>query len=83
MIFLGKSIIKNIEKVKQKGFYVVINYIGVDSFEIVKERVRSRVLKGGYGIFEEIIERRYYELLDNLKEVLNICNEINMYDNIN
>ena len=79
----GKSIIKNIEKAKQKGFYVVINYIGVDSPEIAKERVRIRILKGGHGIPEETIERRYYESLDNLKEVLNICNEINMYDNTN
>lgn len=79
----GKSIIKNIEKAREKGFYVVINYIGVDTSDIAKERVRIRVLKGGHGIPEEAIERRYFESLDNLKEVLNICNEINMYDNTN
>ncbi|OPJ58163.1 zeta toxin family protein [Clostridium chromiireducens] len=77
----GKSIIKNIEKASGKGFHVVINYIGVDSPEIAKERVRSRVLKGGHGIPAEAIERRYYESLDNLKEVLDLCNEINLYDN--
>ena len=27
----GKSIIRNIKKAKQNGFYVVMNYIGVDS----------------------------------------------------
>ena len=60
-----------------------MNYIGVDNPDIAKERVRIRVLKGGHGIPEEAIERRYYESLDNLKEVLHICNEINIYDNTN
>ena len=79
----GKSIIKNIEKARQRGFYVVINYIGVDNPNIAKERVRIRVLKGGHGIPDEAIERRYYESLENLKEVLNICNEVNIYENTN
>jgi len=79
----GKSIIKNIEKARRKGFYVVMNYIGVDNPDIAKERVRIRVLKGGHGIPEEAIERRYYESLDNLKNVLDLCNEINIYDNTN
>ena len=70
----GKSIITNIKKAKQEGFYVVMNYIGVYNPDIAKERVRIRVLKGGHGIPAEAIERRYYESLDNLKEVLHICN---------
>ena len=32
----GKTIFKTIEKAKPKGFYVVINYIGVGSPEIAK-----------------------------------------------
>ena len=34
-----------------------------------------------YGIPDENIERRYYASLKNLKGVLEICNEINVYDN--
>ncbi|SFC49187.1 zeta toxin family protein [Clostridium uliginosum] len=79
----GKSIVRNIKKVKEKGFYVVMNYIGVDNPDIAKERVKLRVLKGGHGIPEDVIERRYYESLDNLKEVLDVCDEINIYDNTN
>lgn len=77
----GKSIIKNIKNAKLNGFYVVMNYIGVENPEIAKERVKIRVSKGGHGIPEDAIERRYYESLQNLKEVFNICDEINMYDN--
>lgn len=79
----GKSIIKNIKKAKDKGFYIIINYIGIDNPDIAKERVRIRVLKGGHGIPEDSIERRYYESLDNLIEILSICDEINIYDNTN
>ena len=77
----GSSIIRNIKCAKEKGFYIVMNYIGVENPEIAKERVRIRVSKGGHGISDKDIDRRYYDSLDNLKEVIKICDEINIYDN--
>lgn len=77
----GKSIIKNIKFAKDNGFYVVMNYIGVNSPEIAKDRVKIRVSKGGHGIPEDTIERRYYESLKNLNEALQMCDEVNIYDN--
>lgn len=77
----GKSIVNNIKKAKQRGFYVVMNYIGVESIDIAKERVAIRVSKGGHGIPNEAIERRYYDSLNNLLEVIKLCDEINIYDN--
>lgn len=77
----GKSIIKNIKFAKSKGFYISMNYIGVESSDIAKSRVKNRVLKGGHGIPDEDIERRYYESFKNLFEVINLCDEINIYDN--
>lgn len=58
-----------------------MNYIGVDNPEIAKERVKIRVSNGGHGIPDKDIERRYYDSLHNLQEVINICDEINIYDN--
>ncbi|MBP2032678.1 putative ABC-type ATPase [Clostridium algifaecis] len=60
-----------------------MNYIGVDNPDVAKERVKIRVSKGRHGIPEEVIERRYYESLDNLKKISDLCNEINIYDNTN
>ena len=77
----GNSIIKNLKSAKEKGFYVVMNYIGVENSEIAKERVKIRVSKGDHGIADTDIERRYYESLNNLKRILDICDEINIYDN--
>ena len=77
----GKSIIKNIKIAKEKGFYIVMNYIGVDNLDIAKERVKIRVSNGGHGIPDKDIERRYYDSLNNLKEIIDICDEISIYDN--
>ena len=77
----GKSIIRNIKNAKSKGFYVVMNYIGVESSDIAKERVKYRVSQGGHGIPDEDIERRYYESLENLSQIIEFCDEVNIYDN--
>ena len=66
---------------KEKGFYVTMNYIGVESVDIAKERVSIRVSKGGHGISDEAIERRYGDSLANLNRVIGICDKINIYDN--
>jgi len=55
----GKSIIMNIKKAKEKGFFVVMNYIGLENPEIAKVRVKFRVSKGGHGILDDVIEKRY------------------------
>ncbi|MEG0005544.1 MAG: zeta toxin family protein [Peptostreptococcaceae bacterium] len=77
----GRSIIKNIIDAKSKGFYVRMNYIALSSPDVAKGRVRDRVSKGGHGIPDETIERRYYESLKNLSSVIDICDEIVIYDN--
>lgn len=77
----GKTIINNIKLAKAKGFYICMNYIGIESPEMAKERIKIRVSKGGHGIPDEDVERRYYYSLKNLKEVVGICDEINIYDN--
>lgn len=41
------------------------------------------IFAGINGAGKTSMERRYYESLDNLKEVLDICNEVNIYDNTN
>ncbi|MBY6798580.1 ATPase [Clostridium botulinum] len=77
----GKSIIKNIKFAKEKGFYIIMNYIGVEDPEVAKERVKIRVSKGGHGIPDKDIERRYYDSLNNLNNVIEMCDEVNIYDN--
>lgn len=77
----GKSILRNISKAKELGYFIELHYVGVDSVEIAKERVKKRVSKGGHGIPEADIEKRYLETFRNLKEILQICDLAAFYDN--
>lgn len=78
----GKTILKTIDRAKELGYKIYLYYIGIDSPEIAKERVRNRVLKGGHDISSEVIEKRYYESLENLKKIISKCDYVDIYDNI-
>ena len=77
----GKSIIRNILKAKELGYFVELHYVSVESVEIAKERVRYRVCKGGHGIPETDTEKRYVETFQQLNSILKECNLIAFYDN--
>lgn len=77
----GKSIIRNVLKAKSLGYFIELHYVGVDSAEIAKERVKHRVKQGGHGIPESDIEKRYKETFESLNSILKECNLIAFYDN--
>lgn len=79
----GKTILKTIEKAKELGYKIYLFYVGVNSPEIAKERVKNRVLKGGHNIAPEVIEKRYYESFENLKKIISKCDYVKIYDNTN
>lgn len=56
-------------------------YIGISSAELAKQRIACRVIKGGHGIPDEDVERRYRETFENLKVVLPLCDLVSLYDN--
>lgn len=77
----GHMIFRNIDKAKQLGYVIDLNYVGLDSVELAKERVAIRVKNGGHGIPDEDIERRYYESIKNLELLVPICDHVKIYDN--
>lgn len=77
----GKSILKTIDRAKELGYELQLFYVGVSSTEIAKERIKSRVEKGGHHIENDIVEKRYYESLKNLKEILLKFDKVYLYDN--
>ena len=58
-----------------------MHYVGVDSVEIAKERIRHRVATGGHGIPDADVERRYARSLENVKEIAPKVDELVFYDN--
>ena len=77
----GHSILRNIQKAKEQGFSIELYYIGLNSPELAVERVKGRVAKGGHGIPEDTIKKRYEASLEMLTKVLPLCNEATIYDN--
>lgn len=77
----GKSILRNIERAKQLGYSVEMHYVGLDSADTAKQRVKNRVEHGGHGISDEDIDRRYVETINNMKLVLPQCDLAAVYDN--
>lgn len=77
----GRSILRTIEKAKKQGFSVRMLYIGLNSADLAVERVNARVKKGGHGIEESVIRKRYETSFSMLREVLPLCDVAVIYDN--
>jgi len=66
----GNVILNSIKKAKELGYVVEMHYVGLDSVELAKERIRKRVETGGHDIPEIDVERRYEKSFENLTKVL-------------
>jgi len=64
----AKSYVSFLKYCKSKGYEINLLFIWLDSPETAKQRVRSRVKKGGHNIPEPVVERRYHKGLENLKK---------------
>jgi len=56
----GKYLLKLIRRFHEKGLFVKIIYIFLDSPDVCVERIKERVLKGGHNVPEKDVIRRYY-----------------------
>lgn len=77
----GNSIFRNINKAKELGYVIELHYVGLNSPELAKERIRHRVEMGGHGIPDEDVDRRYVESLKNLKRAIPLADITAIYDN--
>ncbi|MEG3439146.1 zeta toxin family protein [Pannus brasiliensis CCIBt3594] len=65
-----------------RGYTVNLIYFWLNSPELAIERVRQRVIAGGYNIPEDTIRRRYQRGVNNFYQLyLPICNTWIVYDN--
>ena len=72
---------KTIKKAKALGYFVDMYFVGVENVEIAIKRVADRVRRGGHGVEEKDIRRRYVKSQKNLIKAIPICDEIKIYDN--
>ena len=77
----GHGVVNRIVKAKEAGYRIEMHYVGVDSVEIAKARIRHRVAIGGHGIPDADVERRYARSLENVKKIVSKVDELFFYDN--
>lgn len=72
----SRSYVQFIKKAKQRGYKVTLLFFWLESPDMARDRVAMRVLKGGHHIPPDVVERRYYRGLKNLKTIyIPLCND--------
>ena len=68
---------------RERGYYVRLYYIGLNTPEECIKRIANRVARGGHDIGEDDVLRRFAGRWDATKKVLPHCNEARFFDNDN
>lgn len=77
----GVVVAKQLSEAKKAGYTVILYFVGVDGVETAVERVKKRMIKGGHGISEEVIRKRYLNMPGALSKILPLCDRAFFYDN--
>ncbi|MDR0829030.1 MAG: zeta toxin family protein [Prevotellaceae bacterium] len=80
----SKTYKNTILSAKKNGYNITLVYFWLNSVELAKERVKTRVKEGGHNIDSEVINRRYFAGIKNLVDIyLPIVDMAMIYDNSN
>lgn len=77
----AKSFQNLIDRAHAQGYEVTMLYVSLDSADKAVDRVASRVTKGGHGVDESDIRRRYESSLRNLEELSDSVDSLKIFDN--
>lgn len=62
-----KSYLNTIIRAKESGYQITLLFFWLNDVELAIERVKTCVSEGGHGIPEDVIRRRYFKGIRNLK----------------
>ena len=79
----GHRILATIKKAIEKGYYIRLYYVGLNTVEESLARIENRVKKGGHNIPDTDVKRRFNKRFEDLVAVLQYCDEATFYDNEN
>jgi predicted ABC-type ATPase len=78
----GKSYVRLLEQCKLNGWRITLLYFWLPRPEMAVARVASRVNQGGHSIPPDVILRRYYSGISNMRNLyLPLADEAEIYDN--
>lgn len=77
----GNVVLKQIKKAKERGFQIRLYFVSVENVDVALSRVQKRVTKGGHGIDEGLIRKRFEAMPVQLRTILPLCDTASFYDN--
>lgn len=70
-------------KARQKGYFIKLYYVGLNTLEESLRRIQNRVAKGGRDVPANIVEREFETRFAYISWMLDYCDEGIFYDNEN
>lgn len=70
-------------RAKEKGYYIRLYYVGLDTAEECLKRIANRVQHGGHDIPESDVNRRFAGRWEAVRKILPYCDEAHFFDNDN
>lgn len=77
----AKSFQNLIDRAHAQGYEVTLLYVTLNSADIAVDRVAARVAKGGHGVDEADIRRRYDSSHANLQALASSVDTLRVFDN--
>ena len=70
-----------LRKAKEEGYFIKCVFVLTIDPQINIARIESRVASGGHNVDSGKVIERYYKSINNIKELLDICDIVHVYDN--
>ena len=70
-----------LKKANEEGYFIKCVFVLTIDPKINIARIESRVAAGGHNVDCSKVIQRYYKSLSNIKELLNVCDIMHVYDN--
>lgn len=80
-VFSHPSKIDFVAQAKAMGYEIVLVFIHLDSVQLNQARVAQRVSKGGHNVPDDKVKNRIPRTLENIKQVLPLCDCCYLLDN--
>ena len=70
-----------LRKAKEEGYFIKCVFVLTIDPKINITRIESRVASGGHSVESSKVIERFYKSINNIKELLEICDIMHVYDN--
>ena len=70
-----------LKKAKEEGYFIKCVFVLTVDSSVNVARVQARVAHGGHNVAEDKIRSRYYKSIDNIKQLMTLCDIMHVYDN--